>query len=250
MPYGRFGGRARRSRPEELECALKALVHPLRRKMRQQRLSQGQIALYLGCDRSRVSRALSGRELPPLSRIEEIAELVGADVEQARQQWRRAAALHRKAQTSAAEGGPPQGMANYPDFLQALNELRFQNDLSQRELVRRDTTGKLTRSTVGAVLRGERSATLAMVVAYVRACGVSELAVNAWESAWERLAYPHMLHQHYLRWLGMKRRECAERMRLEEARYGRPAGRWWARELRRCPSDREGPGSVGTGPRR
>ncbi|MFW5421064.1 helix-turn-helix domain-containing protein [Nocardiopsis sp. CNT-189] len=189
--------------------ALADLVWPLRRRMREQGLTQRQVAAHLMCDRSRVSRALSGRELPPLERVRRIAELVGVGIEQTEQRWERAHALQQELERDlrgcAAGGMPPRGMADYRDFLRALDGLRVQRGLSQREVARRDSSRRLTRSTVGAVLRGDRSASLAVVAAYVRACGVGEQAVDAWRSAWWRLAYPHREWRLRMRAEGLRR---------------------------------------------
>ncbi len=51
--------------PAGCDPELWSLVKPMRVQMREHGLSQAQLGLRLGGDRSRVSRALSGRELPP-----------------------------------------------------------------------------------------------------------------------------------------------------------------------------------------
>jgi transcriptional regulator with XRE-family HTH domain len=72
---------ARRYRmPAGCDPELWALVKPLRVAMSEQGLSQVQLGMRLGCDRSRVSRALSAREMPPRHLIVQIAQMLGADV--------------------------------------------------------------------------------------------------------------------------------------------------------------------------
>ena len=166
----------RRRLPAECGPVLRALVGPLRYQMEEQGLSQARLGIRLGCDRSRVSRALSGREVPPLHLIEQIAEAVGADVAQSRRRWIHADAIRWKARACEAGGGPPDGLYAYADFLGALRDLMRGRGVTQRELIRRDH--RLRRSTVGAVLRGERAATRGMVIAIVRACGVSNAVLG------------------------------------------------------------------------
>lgn len=158
--------------PAGCDPELWSLVKPMRVQMREQGLSQAQLAIRLGRDRSRVSRALSGRELPPRHLIVQIAETLGTDTAAAERRWERSAARQRNARARTAAGGePPPGVHTYADLLRALRDLLRVRGISQRELARRNH--QLNRSTVGAVLRGERSARLGMVIAIVRACGAS-----------------------------------------------------------------------------
>jgi transcriptional regulator with XRE-family HTH domain len=202
--------------PAGRDTELWSLVKPMRVAMRDQGLSQAQLAIRLGCDRSRVSRALSGRELPPRHLILRIAEALGTDTDAAERRWTRNRARIRNARTRAAApavaGGPPPELSDYCGFLRALNDLLRENGITQRELTRGNHY--LKRSTVGAVLRGERSAHLGMVIAIVRACGVSQDAEQAWTAAWWRLGYPNQTEQHRRRREGYKRMNRAESMSL------------------------------------
>jgi plasmid maintenance system antidote protein VapI len=180
--------------PAGCDPELWSLVKPMRVAMREQQLSQAQLAIRLGCDRSRVSRALSGRELPPRHLIMQIAEALGTDVAAAERRWARNKARMRKARARTAGGGPPPGLRTYAELLRELRDLLSLQGVSQRELTRRDQ--RLSRSTVGAVLRGERSARQSMVIAIVRASGVSEEAERAWAAAWWHLGRPHQIEQH------------------------------------------------------
>lgn len=200
--------------PAGCDPELWSLVKPMRIQMRDQGLSQAQLAIRLGRDRSRVSRALSGRELPPRHLIMQIAQALGADVAAAERRWARNNARRRnaRARTAACDagGGPPPGLHTYADLLRALHDLLRLRGVSQRELARRDH--HLSRSTIGAVLRGERSARQGMVAAIVRACGVSEEAERAWAAAWLGLGRPHQMEQHRRRREGYKYKIRAERM--------------------------------------
>jgi transcriptional regulator with XRE-family HTH domain len=168
------------------------------------------------CDRSRVSRALSGREVPPRDLIERIAAALGDDIGETRRRWDHADIVRRQARACRAGGGPPDGLDRYTDLLQALRDLLRGRGISQRQLVQRDQSGRLRRSTVGAVLRGERTAQRTVVIAIVRACGVSDTAAAAWATAWWRLGRPHQQEQHRRRREGYERRAYAEMM----------SGRW------------------------
>lgn len=196
--------------PAGCDPELWSLVKPMRVQMREQRLSQAQLAIRLGCDRSRVSRTLSARELPPRHLILQIAEMLGVDVAAAERRWARNKARMRNARARAAGGGPPPGLRTYADLLSGLRDLLSLQGVSQRELTRRDH--QLSRSTVGAVLRGERSARQAMVIAIVRACAVSKQAEQAWAAAWWSLGRPHQIEQHRRRREGYEYKIRAEAM--------------------------------------
>jgi transcriptional regulator with XRE-family HTH domain len=203
----------RRGRSDAAEApVLRALVRPLRRRMEELELSQGQVALKARCDRSRVSRVLSGRELPPLQLTLRVAAVLGVDTNKVRRRWARADSIRRREEMCRKGGGPPQDMLTYQDLLTALRNLLAGYGISQRELVRRDCTGTLTRSTVGAVLRGERSARREVVAAMVAACGVSQAAASAWQEAWHRIGLPHQRRVHQRRCEGYEIRQAAERM--------------------------------------
>ena len=110
--------------PAGCDPELWSLVKPLRIAMREQGLSQAQLGLRLGCDRSRVSRALSAREVPPRHLIMQIAETLGADVSAVQRRWARNDARRRNARARtaacAAGGGPPPTLDAYADLLRAL----------------------------------------------------------------------------------------------------------------------------------
>jgi DNA-binding XRE family transcriptional regulator len=171
-----------------------ALVAPLRDAKAERRRGQKQLARAAGVDRSTVSRWLSGRVLPPLEPLLLIATDLRADVAAVRSRWDQAAAAMRdpgaRREAYLAGGAPPARLASHADLMRAVRGLLRARGVSQRELERRDP--RLRRSTVGAVLRAERGATLDMVNAITRACGVRGHAARAWADAWERLGRPDM----------------------------------------------------------
>ena len=134
--------------------------------------------------------------------------------------------FNRAGRRQAAHNGSgptPGDLAHYSDLLHALRDLlRRRCRLSQREVVRRDHTGVLKRSTVGAVLRGERPARRDVVIAIVHARGLGNSVVAEWDAAWRLLGQPYLEARHE-EW-----RENA-RPNLFRATYGRQYGavyRW------------------------
>jgi transcriptional regulator with XRE-family HTH domain len=168
-----------------------ALISWLRDAVDAAGLSYDQLAREIGCHRSSISRALSGRHSPTWPVIERIAARCGVSVTWARSLARDAGvACHRGGLRVGSGGHPPAELADYIELRRALRDLLTWAGVSQREVVRRDSTGMLRRSTVGAVLRGERSASREVTIAIVRACEVSEAAVAAWAAVWDRLGRP------------------------------------------------------------
>jgi hypothetical protein len=72
----------------------------------------------------------------------------------------------------------------------ALGDLISRRVGSHREPARRDTSGRLTRSTIGAILRYERSLSYDVLDQVLIACGVSGMDREAWMDAWERYGVP------------------------------------------------------------
>lgn len=207
----------RRSTVAPCDGALRTLVTWIHERLDERTLSYAQLAREIRYDRSWISRTLSGRRLPPWSLIEHIARRCGADVETARNLWMEANAARRRRLARQSDGYPPADLADYPQFCQALRDLLDRRGISQREVVRRDETGLLTRSTVGAILRVQRSAPRDVTNAIVRACGVQDAAADSWAAAWERLAWP------YRRAMEQRRREIAYgRLRARTYRWDRP----------------------------
>lgn len=192
----------------DLSLAMGMLAAPLRAQLAARGMTQAHLASRLWCDRSRVSRALSGREMPSRDLVERISEHLGADVDATRRRWQEVDRIRRQIRGERAEGGwPPEDLGSYADLLRALAGLVRERGLSQRELIRRDRSCTLRRSTVGAVLRGQRSASRDVVSAMVRACGVDDPeCLAAWDEAWQRLGRPHRQEQHDRQVAGYRQR--------------------------------------------
>jgi hypothetical protein len=70
---------------------------------------------------------------------------------------------------------------------------------SHRELVRKDESGQLTRSTIGAILRHERSLSRDVLIRVLTVCELSDKEREAWMNAWERYGRPRREAMEYLR---------------------------------------------------
>jgi Helix-turn-helix domain len=182
----------RRRRPVTLcDDARRALIAWAHASLDEREMTNTQLAREIWCDPSRISRALSGRHMPPWELIEQIAATCGACGDVARDLWDAADAARQVHLIRRTEGYPPPNLADYGQFCAALRDLVDGRGISQRELVRRDETELLRRSTVGAVLRMQRSARRDVTIAMVRACGVPDAAVDDWVAVWDRLGRPN-----------------------------------------------------------
>ncbi len=211
----------RRPLPEEDRRILRAMARPLLRRIshygwthaalgERLRARQAQIGGRLGCDRSRVSRALGGEELPARRLIEEITVIIDAHAveldppgrplrEETMRRWEHADSIRRRRAAEwaritpriravPADGEPPAVMDTHDDLLQALNALVAARFGSQRAMCRvhRD----LVRPTVNAALRDRNSLSVEMLDSILRACGVQGEDHRAWLDAWWRLGWP------------------------------------------------------------
>jgi hypothetical protein len=194
--------------------ALWALVAPLRDAMRERDCGQDRLATLVGRDRSTVSRWLSGRMLPRLQPLLEIAAHLQVDAGMIRQRWEAATAAMQepdvRREARLAGGAPPARLTTHADLRRALLRLLRTRGMSIRDLER--ATPALRHSTVTASLNGDRLLSAARVEAIVKACGVHGMAVLAWLRVWERVCGPE--------W---RRREAS---RVTRAKAHRP-GHWW-----------------------
>ncbi|MFF9635706.1 helix-turn-helix domain-containing protein [Streptomyces bacillaris] len=177
-----------------------ALIDLLESRRLERGLTYGQLAVLIKRDSSTVSRALSGQGIPSRAVTELIARSLGMDEAAVTALRDEAAGIRREGRALRAAGGPPDAMSTHDDFLNALRELIRKAHLSHRKIGIM-SHGALKRSTIGAVLRGERSAPLSVVMDIVRICGVQKAeAVSAWEEAWYDLAHPDRERRRQRRW--------------------------------------------------
>lgn len=172
------------------DAALGALIIWIHARLDEAGVTYTQLAHGMAYDRSWVSRALSGRRLPPWPLVSAAAAACGTSPSEARELWHAAIEARRERDTQAAQGYPPADLGTYSALCDALGQLVATRVSSQRELVRRDASGQLTRSTIGAVLRRERSLSRDVLHRTVTACGLDEPAVDAWLAAWDRYGKP------------------------------------------------------------
>lgn len=189
------------------EVALCHLVRPVRERMRRLGLSQARVAQMTGFHRSTISRALSGRVLPSRKLVTEISRAVGCDVHETERRWWAARGLV----SPRGEGWPP-SIVSYPHLLRELRQLMVKQGISQRML-----DDQVSRSTVGAALRGQRSLSRDVMEVIVHACEVSnQAAVAAWLEAWDQFGLPHLRDQHERRRKGHAMASFKESMRRLE----------------------------------
>jgi len=194
--------------------ALATLVGWVHARLEETGMSYTQLARDVAYDRSWVSRSLSGRRLPSWPIVEAVATRCGASHIEARSLWETADAARRERQTRYAEGFPPESLATCPQLCMALRDLIVSRGISQRELVRRDPDGVLARSTIGAVLRLERSLSYETMIQVLRACELGDDAITAWQAHWWQLGAP------FRKAMDRRRREIAY-AKLKSWGYGR-----------------------------
>lgn len=169
-----------------------ALVRWLRDLINEQGMSYVALAGGIRYDRSWLSRALSGRVMPPWPMVSRIVDQCSASADTAERLWAAANAAWRQRDAREADGHPPADCGDYAAFVEALRDLLARRGISQRELVRRDQSGLLRRSTVGTHLRRERPISREVTLAMVRACDGTEAAVSDWADMWDQLGRPHL----------------------------------------------------------
>jgi hypothetical protein len=210
--------------PEEDRRILRKMVRPLERRLssygwtqaalgERLRVRQAQIGGRLGCHPSRVSRALSGEELPARRLIEEIVNIIDAHEAErggpgrslkaeTLRRWEHADSLRRRradewaraarrVRAVTAETAPPAGMATHADFCAALKALVKARFGSQRAMCR--IHKDLVHPTVSAALRDRNSLSDGMLQSILRACGVQGQNRQAWLDAWQHLGLPRRI---------------------------------------------------------
>ncbi len=219
------------SQSDEAREAMEMLLAPLRARLKVLGRTHEYVGRKIEYHQSTVSRALSGRVLPSRQVIMAIAGALDCDVEETGRRWSTAADIYQarsRERRVQQEAGWPPPIKDYPELLDALQWLLHNRRLSHRELADRDPA--LRRSTVGAVLRGARSARRDMVIAILRECEVSDsLKVGAWLSAWERVGALHMAECHRRQMEGYRRRRVGEAVSAAVERARQHARGLWPR---------------------
>lgn len=198
------------------DAALNALIRWIHARLNEAGVSYEDIARDAYCSRSSVSRALCGKRLPPWELVEAVAVRCQAEQSVARRLWDAAYDSRRRRQARVPAGSPEPGIDSWQSLYRALGDLIVARAGSQRELVRRDGSGLLSRSTLGAVLRYDRSLSREVLVRILAACEVSDAEHVEWMAAWERWGEPRRMA------MDARRRDIARR-RLQPRRYAKQA---------------------------
>lgn len=199
------------------DAALTALVRWVHARLDGSAVSYQEIALGVYRSRSWVSRALCGKQLPSWELVEAVAVQCGASTSEARRLWEAADASQRRRRAARTAAGISVSRVNsWVSLYDALGDLIVATAGSQRELIRRDTSGLLSRSTLGAVLRYDRSLSYEVLDQILLACKVGGSQRAEWIAAWERWGEPR-------RQAMEDRRKAIARSRLQPWRYTLPA---------------------------
>jgi transcriptional regulator with XRE-family HTH domain len=171
--------------------ALRSLIVWVHDRLDETGTTYEQVASEMVYSRSWVSRALCGRRLPTWQVIEATAACCGASPEEARSLWEAAMTtqLRRKTRRRIATH-PPSDIDSWESMYDALGDLIARKVGSHRELARADNSRRLTRSTIGAILRRERSLSYEVLDQVLVSCGVSGDEREAWMDAWEHYGKP------------------------------------------------------------
>ncbi len=173
------------------DAALGSLIRWVHDRLDETGTTYEQVAGDIAYSRSWVSRALSGGRLPPWQVIEATAVHCRASTNEARRLWDAARAAQSRRETRRRKATyPPSDIDSWQSMYDALGDLISRRVGSHRELARRDTSGRLTRSTIGAILRYERSLSYDVLDQVLIACDVSGMDREAWMDAWERYGAP------------------------------------------------------------
>jgi transcriptional regulator with XRE-family HTH domain len=172
------------------DAALGSLIKWVHARLDDTGITYEQVAADVAYSRSWVSRALCGRRLPPWQLVETVAKRCGASSSEARKLWEAAEAVQRRRQPRRVAISPPSGIGCWEDMYDALGDLITSKVGSHRELVRQDKSGQLTRSTIGAILRHDRSLSEDVLIRVLTVCELSEKERDAWMHTWERYGRP------------------------------------------------------------
>jgi hypothetical protein len=199
------------------DSALTTLVRWVHARLDGAAVTYEEIARGAYCSGSLVSRSLCGRQLPPWELVETVAIRCAAPMPDARRLWEAADASQRRRQARIPARTPASRADSWQSLYDALGDLIIATAGSQRELVRRDTSGLLSRSTLGAILRHDRSLSREVLAQILAACEVGDAERAGWMAAWERWGEPRRMA------MDVRRRDIARR-RLQSrhrARSGR-----------------------------
>jgi transcriptional regulator with XRE-family HTH domain len=181
------------------DAALRLLIRWVQERLNKTGTTYDQVAGDVYHSRSWVSRELCGRRLPPWQLIETIATRCGASPSEAKKLWEAAETAQLRRQVRRISALPRSDIDSWQDMYADLGDLIISKFGSHRKLVSKDESGQLTRSTIGAILRRERSLSHEVLTRVLAACEVSDKEREAWMDLWERYGRPRREAMDYVR---------------------------------------------------
>ncbi|MFC9748734.1 helix-turn-helix domain-containing protein [Streptomyces niveus] len=164
----------------------------LRSQRQRSGMTYAQLAAQTGFSASSLSRAASGERLPSSTVVEAFAQGCGGDPRKAAALWRRAryTAYKKAADDEGTVAMLPDYIRNFAQLHAAALELYRRAGsppLRQLEATGVGRYGGLPRSSVSRLLRGQAIPSKDLLIAFVRACSVTDgVETGVWEGAWER----------------------------------------------------------------
>jgi transcriptional regulator with XRE-family HTH domain len=172
--------------------ALSELALLLRSQRQTSGLTYAQLAAVTGTSASSLSRATKGERLPSLAVVEAFAIGCGTDKRKAVTLWRKArySTIQRTDPKSDQAPLMPQYIHNFAQLHVAMVELYRRAGsppLRWLESTPAGQHGRLPRSSVSRVLRGQAIPRKELLVAFVQACATSgRVDTDVWAAAWEQ----------------------------------------------------------------
>lgn len=169
--------------------ALRALAERLRVQRAQAELTLDELARRCPASKATLSRATNGRSLPTFRTVESWGSACAVHEKEAaiaRHLWLKA----RRVLKGTNHRVDLDLVHDFHDLRQAMLTLRARAGTpSLREISHlAGEHARLSKTTVGDILRGARKPRLGQLSAFVGACGVSDGQGIAWEHAWKRAA--------------------------------------------------------------
>lgn len=191
---------SRVGRPEKALDSSASPVALFAQQLRELRYKAGaptfrDLARWTGLAPTTLSKAMGGDRLPTLAVTLRLVRVLADDEDIWRRRWEQAAAAQRQTgpfplrspgTTRTRQENCPRPGLTPAQFVQQMRRLRaWAGNPSLRELYR---YGGVPASTLSDILRRDRLPRLAVLQAFLHACGVPENEQREWEAAWETLA--------------------------------------------------------------
>ncbi|ANZ37070.1 hypothetical protein BBK82_14340 [Lentzea guizhouensis] len=154
-------------------------------------LTNDRLGARIGYHGTTVSRACNGKAVPSWALVSAIVVACHGDVGLARRLWEDAVQAQRVRRNQRIRREPIGRIDSFDGLSAGLRQMWLDTGLSQRAIVHADESGRLRRSSLGAVLRGERRPHKELTAALTRACGGDEQTVAVWVQVWEQLDADH-----------------------------------------------------------